>query len=172
MKSLSLLVVVALLTASTAHARDVTVESDESTDFSQIKTFAVHPGTLQSRNPSLNSSLVEKKARAAIVARLGAKGLTQVEEAPDVTVYFWLGSKERSESHYIPRFPGFAAHRETYRVTDETLVIDVRRGTDRKDLLFRAVCVDTEENAAKLEEHLDKSVDKALKDYPPKKKQG
>jgi hypothetical protein len=163
-----LLAILATVVVPAAFAQDVNVEFDQSVDFSQLHTFAVQPGVMRSRDPNLNNALVEKRIHTAIVDELTARQLKEVTEAPDVLVYFSLGSKERTEVHSIPSSPGFSAHTSRSRVTDGTLVLDLRR-PDKKELLWRAVCVETDDDVGKVEKHLDKSVEKAFKKYPPKK---
>jgi hypothetical protein len=46
--------------AADLFAQKVTIEFDQSADFSIYKTFAIREGHLNSKNPALNSELVKK----------------------------------------------------------------------------------------------------------------
>ena len=48
-----------LLIAFSAFAQKIEMESDPSVDFSKFRTFAIRDGRLNSKNPSLNSELVQ-----------------------------------------------------------------------------------------------------------------
>src|SRR5579871_2988183 len=69
-------VVLAILAAQTARAQKITMEFDQTIDFSRYKTFAIRDGQLSSRNPALNSPLIKKQIEADIENDLAKKGLT------------------------------------------------------------------------------------------------
>ena len=58
--------ILSLLTVGVASAQKITVEFDQSADFSKYKTFAIRDGQLNSKNPALNSELVKKRIDADI----------------------------------------------------------------------------------------------------------
>jgi hypothetical protein len=72
--------VVPLSTVAFAHKANV--EFDQTADFTHYKTFAIRRGELNSRNPALNSELVNKQIEADIARDLTSRGLSQVESGP------------------------------------------------------------------------------------------
>src|SRR5689334_22221421 len=93
----SLLYLLAALFPVMAAAQKVTVEFDESVDFSHFKTFAIREGRLNSKNPTLNSDLVRKKIDGELRRRLTARGLEETDARPDLNVRYSLGSARRNE---------------------------------------------------------------------------
>ncbi|HWF12743.1 MAG TPA: hypothetical protein VG272_03335 [Candidatus Acidoferrales bacterium] len=66
--------VLALFVAQGARAQKITMEFDQSIDFSRYKTFAIRDGQLNSRNPALGGELVKKQIETDIQNDLTAKG--------------------------------------------------------------------------------------------------
>ena len=160
----------ALALAALAYGQKVHVQFDESIDFSKYKTYVLETGSVRSPHQALDNTLVEKKIRNAITTRLSAKGMQQVESQGDVNVNYRLGSKDRRESDRVPAGRrGLGSRKVVYRVTDATLVITMR-DPGMKDLVWQATCTDTGRDVQKLEEHINKDVEKAFKEYPPKHK--
>lgn len=158
------------LLPAVAAAQKVTVEFDESADFSQYKTFALRQGQLNSKNPTLNSDLVRKNIDAAIRRRLAEKGLTEVDGQPDLNVRYSLGSARRREVEAYPAgWRGLGTRRVVIPRTEGTLVLDLR---DRKQqsLVWRSVAVEEKSDPNQISEHLDDMVRKSIDKYPPKKK--
>ena len=163
--------VIAALAAASLPAQKVTMEFDESIDFSNYKTFQWQKSRNRSKNPALSNELIDKKIRNAITARLNAKGLREAPEGkPDLFVSYDLGSGTKTETEIAPAGPrGRGTRRVRVRYTEGTLIIDLRDASN-KNLVWRAVSVDTAADPNKLGEHLDKDVRKAFDKYPPKKK--
>src|SRR5450432_1025612 len=76
--------IVCLMAAHGVSAQKVTVEFDQSVDFSKYRTFAIREGSLNSKNAALNSDLVKKQIDADIVRDLTAKGLMEVTGTSDL----------------------------------------------------------------------------------------
>ncbi|MBI3680499.1 MAG: DUF4136 domain-containing protein [Acidobacteria bacterium] len=165
-----LLVVAGLLAGPAMVVAKVHVDLDETADFSRYRTFTIRDGRIRSPHPTLDNSLVQKKLHTAIAAELKKKGLTEATAKADVIVTFSVGSRDRKEVETFPSGGrGRGSRRYVYRVTDSTLVIDLRDpGT--KELVWRATCTDTAQDPARLEKKISEDVSKAFKDYPPKKK--
>ncbi|MBI4906141.1 MAG: DUF4136 domain-containing protein [Acidobacteria bacterium] len=156
--------------ASAGYGQKVQVEFDESIDFSKYKTYSLQAGQVRSTRPELDSTLVDKKIRNAVIARLSAKGMQEAETNADVVVGYRMGSKDRRETESVPAGRrGMRTKRVSYRVTDATLTITMRDPA-LKEVVWQAIATDTGRDASKLEEHINKDVEKAFKDYPPKKK--
>ena len=176
------LLLLVILCAAAGLAQKIDTEFDKALDFSQFKTFTIRDGKINAKDPMLSSELVEKNLRTSIVEQLKAKGLTEVESKADLNVTFRLtGGKEKQQI----LTPGQRVEtvgsrgRVTERSTrlrkasvnqaKDTLVIDLRN-TATKELAWRAVCADHQDDAAKLEKRLPNMVAKAFQKYPPKKK--
>src|SRR5258708_1795252 len=94
--------ILTLLLSSPAWAQKVTVEFDQSADFTKFKTFSIKGGQLNSKNPALNSELVKKQIEADITRALTAKGMTPAEGKADVNVRYHFGSARKTE---VERYP-------------------------------------------------------------------
>ena len=71
-----------LLVAHSAMAQKITMEFDQSVDFSKFKTFAIRDGELNSKNPALNSTLVKKQIDNEIKRSLEARGQLRFPDRP------------------------------------------------------------------------------------------
>jgi hypothetical protein len=60
------------------------------------------PRSLNSKNPSLNNELVQKKIETDIRGRLTERGLTEVPGEPDLNVRYSLGSGARVADEAYP----------------------------------------------------------------------
>lgn len=148
---------------------EIHVDWDEGVPFNRFKTFRIQGGEIRSKHPQLNNEIVEQNIRSAVKARLEAKGLTE-SETPDLLVTYRVGTRERREAEMFPqRWRGFGRKRQIYNVTDSTVVVDLRESTKR-ELVWRATCTETLRNASKAEEQIRKDIEKAFKDYPPRRK--
>jgi hypothetical protein len=85
-----------------ALCQKVSLEFDETRDFSDYKTFAITAGKLNSRNSSLNNEIVQKQLENEIRRRLTERGLTEVPAKPDLNVRYSLGSGQRVEEDAYP----------------------------------------------------------------------
>ena len=152
-----------------AWAQKITMEFDQGSDFSRFKTFFIHEGQLNAKNPALNNDLVRKQIQAEIRRRLIEKGLTEVTEGQrDLNVRFSLGSTRRREVDVYP-VGWWGMRRVVTGYTEGTLVIDLR-DTSQKSLVWRAIAVENKSDAAHIEGKLPDMVKKSFEQYPPKKK--
>ena len=76
------LLALSLFAAHGAFAQKVTMEFDQSLDFSKYKTFAIREGQLNSKNAALNSELVKKRIDADIVATSRPRDLAKFPGRP------------------------------------------------------------------------------------------
>ena len=170
MKPTLLLFLTFLLAPMGGLAQKVNTEFDESADFSKYKTFVWKGARINSKHPSLDNSLVEKHIQRAVIARLTAKGLTETPDHPDLFVHCFLGARNQRDVELAPAgWRGRGTRRVAYRYTQGTLVIDLRDAA-RRELVWRATCVDTASDPAKIEKRIDNDVAKAFDKFPPKKK--
>ncbi len=151
-----------------AFAQKVTVEFDQAMEFSSLKTFKLQDGTLNSKDPSLNNDIVRKNLQNDIRQKLTAKGLTESNDKPDVIVSYSLGSSNRKQTERYPTRWG-GSRRVTTQYAEGTLVIDMRDPL-RQELVWRAVAVADNHDAAKIQAKLGDMVKKSFDKFPPRKK--
>jgi Domain of unknown function (DUF4136) len=165
------LLVLGLLAAQGARAQKITMEFDQSIDFSKYKTFAIREGQLSSGNPALNSPLVKKQIEADIQNDLTAKGLTLVTSgASDLNVRYTFGAARKTEIEAYPAgWYGLGTRYVRVPYAEGTLVIDLRDPTTRS-LIWRAIAAEEKSDATKIQGKLDDMVKKSIEKYPPKKK--
>ena len=165
------LLVLGLLAAQGARAQKITMEFDQSIDFSKYKTFAIREGQLSSGNPALNSPLVKKQIEADIQNDLTAKGLTLVTSGPsDLNVRYTFGAARKTEIEAYPAgWYGLGTRYVRVPYAEGTLVIDLRDPTTRS-LVWRAIAAEEKSDATKIQGKLDDMVKKSIDKYPPKKK--
>jgi hypothetical protein len=87
--------VLALLVPQSARAQKITMEFDQTMDFSKYKTFAIRDGQLSSRNPALNSPLVKKQIEADIQHRQRSNSGDQRPLRPQCPVHVWRRAQDR-----------------------------------------------------------------------------
>jgi len=157
--------------AQGARAQKVTVEFDQTADFSHYKTFAIRDGRLNSNNPALNSPLVKKQIEADIERDLTAKGLELAPSGPaDLNVRYTFGAVRKTEVEAYPAgWYGLGTRYIRVPYAEGTLVIDLRDPTTRS-LVWRAIAAEEKSDPTKIQGKLDDMVKKSIQKYPPKKK--
>ena len=159
-----------LLATVGAFAQKITIEFDQSIDFSKYKTFAIRAGQLTSKNPALNSELVRKRIDADIERYLRAKGLAMVSGPSDLNVRYRLGSARKTEVEAYPAgWRGLGTRIVRVPYAEGTLVIDLRDPSTRS-LVWRTIASEEKSDATKIEGKLDDMVKKSFDKYPPKSK--
>ena len=96
------LVLLLAISCATAFGQKVSIEFDEAQDFSDYKTFAIVKGALNSKNPSLNNEIVQKKLEEDIRKYFAGRGLTESTGRPDLNLRYSLGSGRRVETEAYP----------------------------------------------------------------------
>ena len=158
------------LAATAAIAKKVNVQFDQNADFSAYKTFAIRHGQLNSRNPALNSELVQKQIEADIVKGLTARGLTQADDHADLNVFYHFGSARKNEIEAYPAgWRGWGTRYVRVPYAEGTLVIDLRDPATHS-LVWRGISSEEKDDPVKIQGKLDDMVKKPLEKYPPKKK--
>jgi hypothetical protein len=160
-----------LLLAPYVLAQKITVESDTSVDFSKYHTFLIRMGTLNSRNPALNSELVKKQIENDIIRDLTARGLEiSAKPVADLNVRYHFGTQRKVETEAYPAgWYGWGTRIVRVPYAEGTLVIDLRDPAT-KSLVWRGIASEEKGDAAKIEGKLDDMVRKAIEKYPPKPK--
>jgi hypothetical protein len=158
-----------LLSVATAFGQKITVEFDQSADFTRYKTFAIRDGQLNSRNPALNSELIKKQIENDIVRDLSARGLEVTPGKADLNVRYRFGSARKAELESYPAgWRGLGTRVVRVPYTEGTLVIDLRDPSTRS-LVWRGIASEEKSDGAKIEGKLNDMVRKAIEKYPPKK---
>lgn len=158
------------LASHAAMAQKVTVEFDQNADFSRFKTFAIRGGQLNSKNPALNSELVQKRIEEDIERGLTSRGLTMVSGPADLNVRYHLGSSRKTELEAYPAgWRGWGTRVVRVPYAEGTLVIDLHDASTRA-LVWRGIATEEKSDPAKIEGKLDDMVRKSLEKYPPKAK--
>jgi len=164
------IVAVVLLAATAAFGQKINIQFDSAADFSKYRTFAIHGGVLNSRNPALNSELVKKQIEADIARDLCARGLTQVTDSADLNVRYHFGSARKAEVEAFPAgWRGWGTRYVRVPYTEGTLVIDLR-DPSTGSLVSRGVASEEKNDPAKIQSKLDDMVRKTIEKYPPKAK--
>ncbi|HMK29638.1 MAG TPA: DUF4136 domain-containing protein [Terriglobales bacterium] len=158
------------LSAGHLLAQKVTMEFDQTADFSKFKTFAIRGGQLNSKNPALNSELVKKQIEADIEKDLTAKGLTKVSGPSDLNVRYHFGSARKTEVEAYPAgWRGWGTQMVRVPYAEGTLVIDLRDAS-KHALVWRGIASEEKTDPTKIAGKLDDMVRKAIEKYPPKPK--
>ncbi len=129
-----------LLGANVCLAQKITVEFDQTVDFTKYHTFAIRNGQLNSKNPALNSELTRKQIDADIVRVLTARGLTAVASGPsDLNIRYVLGTARRVEAEAYPAgWYGMGTRIVRVPYAEGTLVINFRDPAT-KSLVWRSI---------------------------------
>src|SRR5262245_12438388 len=126
-RRLALVLFLTFAVSGNALAQKVTVQSDEATDFSRFKTFAIRQGTLRALSPVLNSDLMKKRIETEIRKRLVERGLRETAPAADLNVFFMFASRPKGEVTAVPSGPrGLATRHVATEEFEGTLTVDLR----------------------------------------------
>ncbi len=175
--------ITAILTLSSlaAFADNVKSDHDKNADFSKIHTYSW--GQVKTSNP-----LYQTRIKEAVDHDLQAKGWRYVESGGDATVFATgeVHNQTDLQTTYDSFGPGWGGRwgwggwgwgmgggfGEATTTTSEKpmahLVLDIFNSSD-KELLFRAVITrDVSDKSDKNVKSVDKDIERALKDFPPK----
>ena len=159
-------------------ADDRHVDFDVHTDFSKIKTFAIHQPTIDSQRPELNNSLFARKLGDAVRDALASRGLKESADHPDIFADYMVAGKDYSVVEQRPdvRIPGGLGQPgtiirgtgpESVRFSEGTLIIDLTT-RDAGTLVWRGVYREQESNGSKLAQKLPRDAKSIISKYPPK----
>jgi hypothetical protein len=176
MKHLALAVVVTLLMMALpaiVRAQKASCDYDSTVNFSQFRTYAWKPGT------PAGEHFLDKRIVSSIDAQLAAKGLARTNSTPDLYVLYHVGlGVQRSVSGFVSGPGGAYGWRggldsidvRLNELATGTLVIDLVDAANQ-ELVWRGVAtkeIDVEAKPEKRDEAIAKTVDKILRNYPPK----
>lgn len=165
-----------LVPAVAAFARNVNVDFDKDTNFSNYKTFAFAEGT------PTPVSLTNQRIERAIESQLQAKGLTKVEGNADLTVVFHCAITQETQLNttnlggwgWGPGWRrwggGGTAITQVERIPVGTLIVDIGDATNKR-YIWRGTASKTisskpEKNAKAIEGEVKKMFEK----FPPEEK--
>jgi hypothetical protein len=167
-----------MLGVSAAVAQDVTYNFDQDTDFSKFKTYK----WVSIKNAQQVDDITARQITAAIEAELAKKGLTKTNaDNADLYIAYQtaIGSQQQWNTYstgwgYGPRWGGGMGRATTTPETIRTGQLDLDMyDSANKRLVWRgtvAKTLDPKASPEKRQKNLDKSLEKLLKNYPPKKK--
>jgi hypothetical protein len=163
--------VLGMLLAQGARAQKITMEFDQSADFSRYRTFAIRDGQLNSRNPALGGELVKKQIETDIQNDLTAKGLTMATSgAADLNVRYTFGAARKTEVEAYPAgWYGRGTRYVRVPYSEGTLVIDLRDPATHA-LIWRSIAAEEKSEPTKIQGKINDMVKKSIDKYPPKKK--
>jgi hypothetical protein len=175
MKTLFIALLVVIGTVS-VNAQKVKVGADAAVDASKYKTYAwskpMPPG-----NPFVQQTIIQSIEQA-----LAAKGLTKVEENPDITIAFYaaanadiqIGYPNWSHAMGSSLSTGIGVDSHTWVVSKGMLVVDIA-DSGTKSTIWRGSATHTLEHgptgnpmkdAKTVEKPIKKAVEKMFKQYP------
>lgn len=162
-----------LFTAGTLVAQDVRYNFMPGTDFSKFRTYKwinIEGGT----HPN---QIADAEIKQAVDSQLAAKGLTKVDSDPaDLYVGYQVAlNQEKQWNAYGMgggvRWGGMATATQS-TIDVGSLVLDMYNPST-KQLVWTGTAtktLDPSSNQEKNQKHLDKAMEKLLKNYPPKQK--
>jgi hypothetical protein len=173
-----LLLAVAAIGCSTVQAK---TDFDRSANFAGYRTFKMLEGkALPSDTGAPPNTMVADRIREAVKAQLIAKGMTPVDENPNVLVGFVGGARTRQELEsmgpYDPMmgpymYPGYWGPADVWTTEYQhgTLIIDMTDAGTHK-MVWRAIVEADKNKVAELGDPalIQKAVAKAFEKYPPK----
>ena len=166
---------------------DVRTDFDRTADFTKFQTFAFAGMSDLNQTGVLSNSLTRNRIETAITRELTKKGLRLVnlEQSPDLSVYYWIGVKEKQRLDTTgPPMGGYGWHGRygygygadysgvtSYEYKEGTLITDLIE-TTKKELVWRATMVANLEDTTEENVELgNKAIAKAFENYPPSQSQ-
>ena len=171
------------LLVSSVSAQKVTVDMDEDTDFSQLKTFQFL-GWQEDSDKTLNE-FDKTRMRDAFLAEFESRGIKMVESGGDMAVSLYIVVTQETSTTAYTNYHGGTGYRygrrgrgwgNGYSTTsytendylEGTLVMDVF-DAGSKDLIWQGVATGTvQEKPEKRDKSIPKAVKKLMKKYPVK----
>ena len=168
------ILVLALLTTSSAVAQKVNVDWDRGTDFSKFHTYAWQPSTHSAKG------LWNQRVIDAVNTQLQAKGFNLVDANPDLWVVYSNSIKKNQQVVGTGYNMGPAwgwgygwggpttTTYQTYTTREGTLIVDIADANGHQ-LLWRGSATNSiADNSDKNIKTLNNAVNKLFKNFPPK----
>lgn len=149
-------------------ADDRNIDFDKEANFTSFRTYSLRKGTINARGPELDSPILKRRIDAAIRSQFAFKGMEDGAR-PDLIITWRLGAANKRQVQSWPTGRrGFGTRHTTYNFTEGTLVIDMVEAAT-KQLVWRGIYRDDEDNAAKISKKIEKDIKELFDKYPPKK---
>jgi hypothetical protein len=183
----SLVLVFTILSVSSAWSQKVTVKYDHSANFLNYKTYGWKPPQLLTQQGKENEKLINQTLIDAVNTQLQSKGLTEVQNNPDLYVTYSGGSmvgNSKAGTAYAPydlraapvsgvwtsnTIPGSVPN---VWVSMEGILMFEIRDAKTDDVVWSSLLKKKLKNPGQMPKDLDKAageiVNKAFKDFPPK----
>jgi len=171
---LSVVVAILLLFAGTLAAQDVRYNFMPGTDFAKFHTYK----WINIENGEHPNQIVDAEIKQAVDSQLAEKGLTKVDNDPaDLYVGYQVALHQEKQWNAYGMGGGWGWGGGMATATQSTinvgsLVLDMYNPTT-KQLVWTGTAtksLDPSSNQEKNQKHLDKAIEKLLKNYPPKQK--
>jgi Domain of unknown function (DUF4136) len=174
---------VMFLLATSAFCQDIRYNFDKDADFSKFKTYK----WVEIKGATQPNAITDKDIKQSVDAQLATKGLTKVDDNPDLLIGYQVGigtekqfTSYNSDWGYGPGWyrggwygsTGGMTTGQTSTIYNGMLDLDMYESS-KKDLVWRGTATKTIDPNAKPEKqqkNLDKAVAKLLKKYPPEVK--
>jgi hypothetical protein len=163
-------------------ADEKTINFDEKTDFSRLKTFSIREAKSDSERPELNNPLFLKRLAESVRTELKGKGLEEISDKPDLFVDLRVDGADisfvtRDPDTHIPgigpggrggiNIRGSGPH--DVRYTQGTIDVGLT-AREANLLVWQGIYRNDESNGSKLAQKLPSDAKKLIAQYPPKKK--
>jgi Domain of unknown function (DUF4136) len=163
---------IVVLSSASIVADDYVVLQDDDVDFSTLRTFTVREVNLTSKHPALGSPVLRNQLRDAAQAMLVGRGLTAASNQPALIVDCSVRGVDFAVDRTgrpVEQGSGRGGRRQPSTnprdFTEGTLVIDVTR-VDTRELVWRGVHHDTEQDPSRIAAALPAHAAKLLSRFP------
>ena len=171
---------VSLLLVAPLYAQKVNVDYDKTQNFSALHTYKWRKSPMFEEHPELQQKYYVgiQMVMDLVNQQLMAKGFQPADGDPDFFVTFVIGSENRTESTTMsgptyawytfgPMWQPTWTETMTSQYVAGSLILDMVSGKNHQ-LLWRAYCFADIREPNKRYNVVKKTVNKALKDFPPK----
>lgn len=171
------------LLATSAFCQDIRYNFDKDADFSKFKTYK----WVDIKGATQPNDITDKDIKQAVDSQLATKGLTKVDDNPDLLIGYQVGigtekqfTSYNSDWGYGPGWnrggwygsTGGMTTGQTSTIYNGMLDLDMYEAA-KKDLVWRGTAtktIDPNAKPDKQQKNLNKAVAKLLKKYPPEVK--
>jgi hypothetical protein len=170
-----LIPIVIVVGALATQAQKVKVGPDRNIDLTKYKTYFLD--SVPAQNPIIRQTITD-----AVDSALKTKGLTKVQQDPDVTVVIWpatdstlyISNPSWSSAMGSAASTGIAVRSQSWPITQGTLVIDIADART-KNSVWRAEAISTlkhgptgdlAKDARSVDKPIRKAVEKMFKQFP------
>lgn len=182
MNARSALAAALMLLAPAAIPADAIIDSDQTVDFSRVKTFALRRAAIELDRPETNSPLVQTQVTAKVRTTLISRGLEEAPQGTADVIVDWTADGQRFGVNEWGRAIPLDEMRGGARIppgnpwmglpesfVEGVLVVDLT-ARDTGLLVWRGVYRNQESSSAKLAHKLPDYAKKLLATYPPKQR--